>query len=72
MFRSTAYSTDYGVFEILVKRVIMIFFSPFFNEKILDQFVKVGVKLTWETTQKPEKANQLLNNIRKIESAVEG
>jgi len=50
----------------------MIFFSPFFNEKILDQFVKVGVKLTWETTQKPEKANQLLNNIRKIESAVEG
>jgi len=50
----------------------MIFFSPFFNEKILDQFVKVGVKLTWETTQKSEKANQLLNNIRTIESAVEG
>jgi len=27
------HSADYGVFQILVKRVIMIFFSPFFLKK---------------------------------------
>jgi len=64
VYRSTAYSTDYGVFQILVKRVIMIFFSPFLW-KSSGSICESGLKLTWETTQKSQKQINYSTNIRK-------